>query len=629
MKWILLLCLVVALFADSQQFFPRIQKSKDEIQKDAADLLMKELEKHRQTGIETPILRTLLKVFEVPQQLLKLEGPELPVPRDDAMCALCNSVFGAFIDRRRIDGQSRDEIAEFAKEFCKALTIFPPRVCDGAVDLNADIMVHIMDNRPEFDENHVCAYVFQNLGCPADMSAFEWSINVAGNKPPLTGDKDNTVPQGPNDIKIVHISDPHYDPNYQEGTHAVCGEPSCCRSDQPLPPGTPASEAAGYWGDYRDCDSPFRAVQDSFRHIRSQHPNIDYVYFTGDIVDHGIWATSFDWNRNSISRVHTALRESFGGIPTYPVIGNHEAHPTNVFAPDSLRGNAMFSTQWLYDFLANEWSAWLPAAALTTVRNGGYYTVLVRPGFRIIALNNNQAYTWNFWGLYDPQYARNQLQWFHDTLLAAESAGEKVHVIGHVPSGSGDTYYVYAREYAKVVERFWNTISGQFMGHTHADQFTVFYAQSNPQQAVNVQWNGGSTTAFTDVNPNYKVYTADPQTYQINGHETWIYNLTQANLTPQLYPSWFKEYDFMTEYGISNMSPATLNALAESFARNPQRLHRYWQLTTSLADTSLANGCDNNCLASHLCQIVRNVFGNSPRCDQLQSIFWSTVGGSA
>ncbi|GAB0097653.1 Sphingomyelin phosphodiesterase [Sergentomyia squamirostris] len=623
MKWLFLVCLVLAYFVHSHQYVPKSTKSEEEVTREAADLLLKQLEEEQKTGLRSPITKVLLEVFEVPKELTKFEGPDGPVPREDAMCVLCNSVFGNFIDRRRIDGQSRDEIAAFAKEFCAALQIYPPRVCDGVVELNADVIMHIVDNRPEYDETHLCAFVFQNLNCAADMSSFEWTVNVNANKPPLSGDKDTSVGRGPNDISIVHISDPHYDPNYLEGTHAVCGEPVCCRSDQPLPPGSPAEERAGYWGDLRDCDSPFRAVQNAFQHIRSQHQSIDYVYFTGDIVDHGVWATSQDWNKNSMRRVHTSLRESFGGIPVYPVIGNHEAHPTNVFAPSTITNQAL-SSSWLYNFLADEWSSWLPAAALSTVRQGGYYTVLVRPGLRIVALNNNECYTFNFWIVYNPQYARTQLQWFHDTLLAAEAANEKVHVLGHIPSGTGDCYRVYAREYARIVERFWNTISAQFMGHTHADQFTIFYAPSNPYQAVNVQWNGGSTTAFSDVNPNYKYYTADSQTFQINRHETWIYNLTQANLSPQLYPSWFRAYDFETEYGINNMSPATLNQLVENFARTPQRLRRYWELTSSMGDTSLANGCDNTCLSNQLTQIARNIHGNCPRCEQLHLIFWAT-----
>lgn len=46
-----------------------------------------------------------------------------------------------------------------------------------------------------------------------------------------------------------------------------------------------------------------------------------------------------------------------------------------------------------------------------------------------------------------------------------------------------------------------------------------------------------------------------------------------------------------------------------------------------MGDTSLARGCDNNCLANQLCQVVQNIHNNSPRCVELQNIFWQTVGG--
>lgn len=53
------------------------------------------------------------------------------------------------------------------------------------------------------------------------------------------------------------------------------------------------------------------------------------------------------------------------------------------------------STQWLLDLAAEEWSRWLPNATQTTIRRGGYYTVLVNEGFRIVALNSNVCYTLN------------------------------------------------------------------------------------------------------------------------------------------------------------------------------------------------------------------------------------------
>lgn len=63
------------------------------------------------------------------------------------------------------------------------------------------------------------------------------------------------------------------------------------------------------------------------------------------------------------------------------------------YSPDNV--TSALSTQWLYDFVAEEWSKWLPEDTKATIKTGGFYTVLVKKGFRIIALNSNVCYTDN------------------------------------------------------------------------------------------------------------------------------------------------------------------------------------------------------------------------------------------
>lgn len=244
--------------------------------------------------------------------------------------------------------------------------------------------------------------------------------------------------------------------------------------------------------------------------LRTQ--KIDYIYYTGDVVDHHVWSTSFAHNADIITRTFAALRRVFGETPVLPVIGNHEPHPVNQFAPFTQYRPGL-ETNSMYALLAESWSRWLPAAALRTVRQHGYYTVLLRPGLRLIGLNNNDGSTFNFWLLFDSRYTRGQLQWLHDRLLAAEQAGEKVHLLVHFPNGHADLLRTYSREYQRIVERFWDTISAQFNGHTHRDQFYVFYDKATASKALNVAWNGGSATAYSNVNPNYRVYSVETNTY--------------------------------------------------------------------------------------------------------------------
>lgn len=166
--------------------------------------------------------------------------------------------------------------------------------------------------------------------------------------------------------------------------------------------------------------------------------------------------------------------------------------PLRVTEPD-------LSIQWLYDFIADKNSYWLPESALETIKQGGFYTVLIRPGLRIIALNNNDCYTYNWYLQYEQKSMARQLQWFHDTLLAAERANEKVHVVQHMPSRKRSCYQVWSREYRRIVDRFYRTISAQFNGHTHRDELFIFYDRMKDDFANNVAWNGGSTVPWRRV----------------------------------------------------------------------------------------------------------------------------------
>jgi hypothetical protein len=57
------------------------------------------------------------------------------------------------------------------------------------------------------------------------------------------------VPPSPSSprLRVLHISDLHYDPLYTPGLSSQCGEPLCCRP--PNGPGV-APHIAGYWGDF-------------------------------------------------------------------------------------------------------------------------------------------------------------------------------------------------------------------------------------------------------------------------------------------------------------------------------------------------------------------------------------------
>lgn len=48
---------------------------------------------------------------------------------------------------------------------------------------------------------------------------------------------------------------------------------------------------------------------------------------------------------------------------------------------------------------------------------------------------------------------------------------------------------------------------------------------------------------------------------EIIDHETWIFNLTEANADSEKPPRWFKEYSFREAYDVKDLSPASMHDL--------------------------------------------------------------------
>lgn len=178
-----------------------------------------------------------------------------------------------------------------------------------------------MDNFPNITSDRFCGSVLQSYGC-SPGAEFDWSIDIAEGESP---ERPNTTPSADNAFSILHLSDIHYDPNYKVNGNANCGEPICCQADQ----GEPASaeDACGYWTDYRDADSPWALVEESIRQAKTQ--DFDFVYYTGDIVSHRVWETSYESNNDSIRKIYSSFKDNFD-VPVFPVFGNHEPHPLNL-----------------------------------------------------------------------------------------------------------------------------------------------------------------------------------------------------------------------------------------------------------------------------------------------------------
>lgn len=109
-------------------------------------------------------------------------------------------------------------------------------------------MLYIIDARPTLSANDMCGLILQGECNENPSTVFQFNVDVNAG-PAITAPKSVTVPRNANELRIIHITDIHYDPNYMVGGIAGCPNPICCRRADGMA-SNPAF-AAGRWGDYR------------------------------------------------------------------------------------------------------------------------------------------------------------------------------------------------------------------------------------------------------------------------------------------------------------------------------------------------------------------------------------------
>lgn len=56
---------------------------------------------------------------------------------------------------------------------------------------------------------------------------------------------------------------------------------------------------------------------------------------------------------------------------------------------------------------------------------------------------------------------------------------------GHIPPGHSDCLKVWSRNYYAIISRYESIITAQFFGHTHFDEFEVFYDHKDISKFTN------------------------------------------------------------------------------------------------------------------------------------------------
>ncbi|XP_058792161.1 sphingomyelin phosphodiesterase-like [Phymastichus coffea] len=516
---------------------------------------------------------------------------------DPKTCSICK--FAINMIRNMIkSGKSIEQIIDYMEKACVVLENQTQRYCHGMMRLTGLDIIEVFTESP-MTSTQICGFLYQGACKNSYDERHDWRLTYPSKNKPA---QHPTVPPPKNapKLKVLQITDTHFDPYYQQGANADCfPEPLCCRATN----GQPSSPAttAGKWGDYRKCDSPKILLENAFQHIVDTHKDIDYIIWTGDLVPHDTWNQTKESNLQIIRESNEMANKYFKGIPIYPTVGNHESCPVDTFAPSGAPARRNMS--WLYDQLDKDWGRWLPSDTSETIKRGAFYSVLVKPGFRIIAINSNYCSKNNYWLIKNSTDPAGQLAWLIRELDAAETNHEKVHIIGHMPPGQPDCIKVWSKNYYDIINRYEATIMAQFFGHTHFDEFEIFYDSKNLSRSLNVAYISPSLTPWVNVNPAYRIYYVDgdhPNTNRaIVDHETWKMDLVHANHNDE--PVWYKAYTATTAYNMTSLMPTEWDNLITRMSKDDNLFDSYHR--NYYRDTPVRPKCDSECQKRLLCDL--------------------------
>ncbi|QNP96369.1 Putative sphingomyelin phosphodiesterase asm-3 [Yarrowia lipolytica] len=463
-------------------------------------------------------------------------------------------------------------------------------------------------------------------------------------------------------FNVLHISDFHLDLRYTPGQEAWCDDYMCCTVESH----NVAAIAAGLnrtvlpaqkLGSYH-CDLPEALVEDSMKSVGAMSLARDFEFglFTGDMVSHDLedWL-SFAHSYQSEEECYYLMKKYMGDIPVYPTFGNHDSYPYGQVAQNSSGFAGDFS--WNAELSAKMWKdfGWINETTEAQAEHTyGSFAVTTKRGLRVISLDSNLWYSgnyYNFWNITDPDPS-GLFHWLVDELLLCEKLGQKAWIMAHIPAQDLGATGWNSEVFRQVIRRFSpHVIAATFFGHTHADQFNLFYEKDNvwtEESALAVGWITQSVTPVDLYNPAWRYYEVDTKTFEIMDsrnyysplNETYDYDLAKSknhtvanNYTVAVYEpqtprhlTWRWEYSARDSYDLNGTWPkdAPLNATfwhraAKAILENPEQNQLYWDHYYRKSPYT-PNECDQECLLDAFCSFVTSSLDERFACLQSKNM---------
>ena len=427
----------------------------------------------------------------------------------DKTCNLCKNIVKtnreSIIEKYGFEG-----VLKIAKLFCSLA--LDQDVCEGAIQEYGPFTLNVLAQHV-VDEEKICAAI--NLCDDVQYEDVDaWAKELLKDKP--SKKKEDINLQG-DKIKMIQMTDVHYDLKYKEGSSVECTKPLCCR--EPAEPGSKI--VAGKFGYAGHCDineNLFKSYVDAAYNLKP-----DFIVWTGDNAPHDVWEGSQDNVYESTKKLKNMLNEKFNhSVPIYPILGNHEKYPNDAYStsgePELLKNMADLYKEYLDD------------QAYESFKKFGYYSMKHKDtNLRIIGLNCLICDTFNFYLIANQKDAKEEFKWLEKTLREAEKNNEFVYILDHIPINGNFYLTECALRMRALIDRFEYNIRGYFTGHTHVDDVVVVKTYFEPRRPITLNYVAPALTTYPYVYPSFRQYIIDPKTMLIIDYEQYRLNTEEAN----------------------------------------------------------------------------------------------------
>jgi sphingomyelin phosphodiesterase len=484
--------------------------------------------------------------------------------KESLLCKSCKKIFSQI---NKGDHKYQIKFWKFiATRMCMIMEPYDNHVCEGAIgDLTPSVIESLITHW--VDPDLICPFL---NACPKvyhKINIDEKIREILKDKPKFKKlDKINNNPSFSSErrlLRILHVSDVHIDLQYAEGSNGLCGAPLCCRKDNLNP--SKDFLRAGKWGTYAHCDIPVKTLQQFINFVNKEF-KIDFAFWTGDNTSHDIWAQTYEKNIENSKVVTDMFRDKEKGFkfPIFPVIGNHESYPVNVYDFLSSRENKF------NEFFNTLWHDWIGLINTNKNENNfskfesfnkdlSYSYYLLELNLKIIGINSQACNPLNFYLMKDPTDPGAMLEWLRQELYKIESQGQRVYIISHIPPNK--CLDSWAKIYSAIIDRFSHIIKGQFAGHTHGDSFQVFRDYFT-KEINNLMFLPGSLTTYSNREPSFRIYEVDYETLEPVDYLQYRLDLDKWNQSESENIEWNLQYRFSEEYSLPNLSYLSFEILS-------------------------------------------------------------------